>query len=200
MHRTEDGSDENESFDASEASFDPDQMPDREGACAHGDAVAAGFRATERAEEHERVGMLPEAIVEYETALRELRGALGLLGGAAQERDEVQMLHERIEHCEQQCRRLVDEGQKRERDQERDRKFAQVLNELVATERSYNAGAQQRVCAYTLRHARNPTAYERAPADLRVMEHYREALLESLDRLGPQVRRARAICAECPIS
>ena len=105
----DDGSDENESFDASEASFDPDQMPDGEGACAHGDAVAAGFRATERAEEHERVGMLPEAIVEYETALRELRGALGLLGGAAQERDEVQMLHERIEHCEQQCRRLVDE-------------------------------------------------------------------------------------------
>ncbi len=144
------------------------------------------------------MGMLPEAIVEYETALRELRGALGLLGGA-QGRDEVQMLHERIEHCEQQRRRLVDEGEKRERDQERDRKFAQVLNELVATERSYNAGSHaSTVCVHaTPEHARNPTAYERALADLRVMAHYREALLESLDRLGPQVRRARAVCAEC---
>lgn len=144
----------------SESSIDFEETATPAGASS-GDAVGAAFRATERAEGYERECNRSAAISEYDTAVRELQNALGLLGVAAQAPNETRTLHEQIDHCEKQRRRLVEEGTKNERDHEHDRKLALVLHEFQATEQSYNA-------------------------NLRIMEHYREAVMESLDRLGPQ--------------
>ena len=130
--------------------------------------LASAFSAEAAAKEHEIAGNVESAVQEYEQAIRDLQRAWE---SADQHVADKSCSAEHIEHLQGRCQQLRDSGEKNKlahfacqvcsslislwfyaekkeqqtqlKEQERDRKFQQVLKELRVSEARYNKGNTQ---------------------------------------------------------